>query len=503
VGTTAAEPAPAEGVGMPARTEPHGRDRERGELLRLLDEAAAGRGGALLVHGDAGIGKTTLIDDVLADRTSCRRLVAGRPPAGGGPVFAGLRRLCAPVRNHVELLPQPHRAVLDAALGSESRVPGRFTIGVALLRLLADLSREQRPVVCVADDVDDLDEESAQALSFVARRVREEPIAVLFVATRPPAAMTGVPRLHLTGLADMHARRVLTGLVPDPVDLRIIDRVVAEAGGNPGTLVEYVRVTSAALPDGGLLPRVVLGDFDPDTRMLMLVAAAEPLGDPLTLWRAATDLGIGPAAATAEATGMVRIGTRVLFRHPLLRSAVYLAATAEQRRRAHRALAAATDPLVDADHRAWHQRQAAAVGPGEPAAAEMQRSTAADRRRGASLSRERRGRDAHLEVSAASDLLAGSGGQNLARRAGLGRTTSGAPGAAAGSSEMSQSRLTEPASLTEQEMLVTGHVAEGLTNKEIAAALYLSPRTVDAHLRRIFRKLQITSRRQLRELWRS
>ncbi len=268
--------------------------------------------------------------------------------------------------------------------------PVRFLVGLAVLSLLSEVAADQ-PLLCPVDDAQWLDQASAQALAFVGRRLDSESVALLF-GTRDPAGggdLAGLPGLALEGLADADARALLASVIPGRLDERVRDRIIAEFGGNPLALLELPRGMTAAelaggfgLPGAGPLSGRIEGIFErrlvplPEmTRLLLLLAAAEPTGDPALLWRAAGNLGLNAedAVAPAEADGLLTAGTRVIFRHPLVRSAVYQTAPAADRRRAHRALAEATDPGTDPDRRAWHRAQAAA-GPDEAIAAELERS---------------------------------------------------------------------------------------------------------------------------------
>jgi DNA-binding CsgD family transcriptional regulator len=268
-------------------------------------------------------------------------------------------------------------------------------VGLAALSLLADAASKQ-PLVCVIDDAQWLDRASAQALGFVARRLFAEQVAVVVATREPGGEFGGLPELAVGGLGDGAARELLASVIRRPLDERVQERFLAEAGGNPLALLELPRgLTQAELAGAfdvtaapGLLRRLEdsfrqrLGGLPETTQRLLLVAAAEPTGDPVLVWRTAGLLGIGmEAAAPAEAEGLLTIGQRVTFRHPLVRSAAYRAASPEERRAAHRALAGATDPQADPDRRAWHRAQAAA-GPDEEVAAELDRSAGRAQARG-------------------------------------------------------------------------------------------------------------------------
>ncbi|WP_250032682.1 ATP-binding protein [Paractinoplanes maris] len=381
-----------------------GRRAERDAVEQLLDRARAGRSGALVVRGEAGIGKTALLGQ--ARETGARWGFRLECSAGVESetqfAFAGLNQLCAPLLDHVGALPDPQRAALGVAFGLQGgAAPDRFLVGLAVLNLLAEVA-EEGPLLCLVDDAQWLDQASAQVLAFVARRVAAERMALVF-ALRDPTdddlrAFTGLPALRLDGLGHADARALLATAVHAPLDDQVRDRIVAEARGNPLALLELPRSAPPAglaggfeLPDVRNVPRRIeegfqrrSGSLPAETQLLLLVAAAESTGDVAVLWRAAAHLGIArEAAAPAEAAGLLEIGTRVRFRHPLVRSAVYRAAPPPDRRRAHRALAAATDPDTDPDRRAWHRAQAV-PGTDEEVAAGLERSAVRARARGGS-----------------------------------------------------------------------------------------------------------------------
>lgn len=378
-----------------------GRDDERAVLDRLLADARAGAGRALVLRGEAGIGKTALLDHFTAQASGCRVARAMGVESERELPYAGLQQLCAPFLDRLEHLPAPQRTAIGTAFGltsgSTGEPPDRFLVGLAVLTLLAEVAEEE-PLACVIDDAQWLDRVSAQTLAFVGRRLLAERIALL-IAVREPAGeldVAGLPDLAVLGLGDAAARALLDSVLVGPVDPRVRDRIVAETHGNPLALVELPRFrTTAELADGfgqpGVLPlagrieQCFLQQLEPlpaDTRRLLLTAAAEPLGDATLLWRAAGELGLGadPAAA-AEATGLIEFGPRIRFRHPLVRSAVYRSAPARERQEVHRVLAEVTDADVDPDRRAWHRAQAT-VTPDEDVAAELERSAGRARARG-------------------------------------------------------------------------------------------------------------------------
>ncbi|MDG4663642.1 AAA family ATPase [Mycobacterium sp. 236(2023)] len=363
-----------------------GRRAERGAVDRLLTEAAAGRSGVLVVRGEAGIGKSALLayagESALA--LSIRVESSVGVEAETQFAFAGLHQLCASFLDRSETLPDPQRTALDVALGRQAgAAPDRFLVGLAVLNLLS----EEGPMLCLVDDAQWLDQASAQVLAFVARRLGAERLALIF-AVRDPCEgadpLAGLPELRVDGLGDADARALLKTAVCAPLDDGVRDRIVAEARGNPLALLELPSSVQLAggfgLPDAVSVPRRIEDNYrrrsnslPAETRQLLLVAASEPTGDAELLWRAADHLGIDrEAAAPAETAGLLEIDTRVRFRHPLVRSAVYRAASAPEHRRAHCALSAATDPR-DPDRRAWHRAQSV-LGTDEEAAADLERS---------------------------------------------------------------------------------------------------------------------------------
>ncbi|MGZ0153079.1 ATP-binding protein [Kribbella sp. WER1] len=372
--------------------ELRGRRRETEVLTGLIGEAKAGRSQVLLLTGEAGVGKSALLELLVARADGCR---VGRTAGIESEMelaYAGLQQLCLPFLDNLERLPEPQRDALGTAFGLRSgATPDRFLIGLAVLNLLA---AGEQPVVCVVDDAQWLDLMSARILAFVARRLAAESV-VLVLAVRDglPHEFDGLPELPIRGLDDADARALLDSVLPGPVDPRVRDRIVAETRGNPLALLELPRAwTAAELADGliaGPLATRIEDSFahrlealPTDTRLLLLTAAAEPLGDPTLLWQAAHHLGLSPAGAEgAVESGLIAFDQQVRFRHPLVRSAVYRTATPQQRLAVHRALAAVTDPATDPDRRAWHRAQAA-VTPDEDVAAELELSAQRARARG-------------------------------------------------------------------------------------------------------------------------
>ncbi len=392
---SAADPDGAE------RVEFLGRRAELEAVEQLLAGARAGRSAVLVVRGEAGIGKSALLERA-GDTASTSGFRVERSVGAESETnfaFSGVHQLCAPLLDRTGALPEPQQAALGVAFGLRAGAAAdRFLVGLAVLTLLAEVA-EEGPLLCLVDDAQWLDQASAEVLAFAARRLAAEQVALLF-AVRDPGevevrAFAGLPELRLDGLGEADARALLNAAVRTPLDAAVRDRIVAEARGNPLALLELPRAAGPAGLAGGFelpgvlsVPRRIEDAFrhrsaglPAETQTLLLVAAADPTGQPTLLWQAAARLGIGREAATAaEAAGLVEIDTRVRFRHPLVRSAVYRAAAPADRRRAHDALAV-TYPQDDPEGRAWHRAQAAA-GPDEEAAAELERSADRARARG-------------------------------------------------------------------------------------------------------------------------
>jgi AAA ATPase domain len=373
-----------------------GRQREREVLERLLAGARAGRGGTLVVHGDPGVGKTALLD-LAVEVGNDFRLVRTSGVEGESELpYAALQQLSAPIFDLSARLPEPQRQALSVAFGLDAgRAPDPFLVGLAVLGLLSEAA-EDRPLLCVVDDVQWLDRASARALAFIARRLLAEKIALLFAARERGEAFEVFPELQIGPLGQRDARTLLELVLPARVDDRVLDRIVAETRGNPLALLELPReMTPSQLAGGFGLPAAVslsvrleehfmrrVEDVQPDPRRLLVLAAADPTGDLALVSRAAEQLGIDESAARALGTdGLLDLRAGVRFRHPLARSAVYRAASPDERSEAHRALAEATDPEVDPDRRAWHRAQATSM-PDEEVAAELERSAARAQARG-------------------------------------------------------------------------------------------------------------------------
>jgi DNA-binding CsgD family transcriptional regulator len=373
-----------------------GREREREVLDRLLDGVRGGHGGVLVMRGDAGVGKTALLEYTVEAGRGFRIARTSGIEAEMELPFAVVQQLCSPFFELLERLPQPQHDALGVAFGlSIGPAPNAFLVGLAVLGLLAEAAEEQ-PLVCVVDDAQWLDSASARTLAFVARRLLAEKIALVFATRALGEGLTGSSELHVEPLGRRDARALLESVLPTRLDEGVLERIVAETHGNPLALLELPRGLSPTQLAGGFgLPAAVplsatieegytrrLARLPQDARRLLIVAAADPVGDPALVWRAAERLGIPESAAqTVESEDLLVLSPRVVFRHPLVRSAVYGAAGLNERRDVHRVLAEATDPEVDPDRRAWHRAHAAAT-PDEDVAAELEHSAARAQARG-------------------------------------------------------------------------------------------------------------------------
>ena len=373
-----------------------GRRRECGVLDRLIASVEAGASRVLVVRGEPGMGKTALLDYTAEHARGCRVVRAVGVQSEMELAFAAVHQLCTPLLNRLDRLPEPQRVALRTAFGlSAGAAPDRFLVALAVLSLLSDAAGT-RPLICLVDDQQWLDHASAQVLAFVARRVAAEPVGLIFAARMPGDELAGLPLLAIEGLREGDARALLDSVLTGPLDARVRDQIVAETRGNPLALLELPRGVSPAQLAGGFgLPGVVpltgrieesfrrqLDVLPAATQRLLQLAAADPAGQPLVVWRAAAQLGIHAEAATpAVEAGLVEFGASVRFRHPLVRSAAYRSASLQDRQAVHRALAEVTDLQIDPDRRAWHRAQAA-PGPDEDVAAELERSASRAQARG-------------------------------------------------------------------------------------------------------------------------
>jgi len=352
----------------------------------------------LVLRGEPGIGKTALLGYAAKRAAGFQVVRAAGVESEMELPFASLHQLCGPMLGGLGRLPLPQRDALGTAFGlSSGAPPDRFLVGLAVLTLLSDIA-EDRPLLCLIDDAQWLDRSSAQVLAFVARRLQAESVVLLFAEREPGELdeLAGLPDLPLRGLSPDSARELLTSAISGPLDDRVRDRILAEARGNPLALLELPHELSPAelaggfgLPGGLPLPGRIEASFlrrtqqlPAATQRLLLLAAAEPTGEPALLWRAAGVLDIrAEAAGPVQVDGLLDLGAQVTFRHPLLRSAVYRAAAADERRSAHLALAVATDAETDPDRRAWH-RAHATLAPDEDVAGELERSAGRAQARG-------------------------------------------------------------------------------------------------------------------------
>ena len=363
-----------------------GRNRECGRLDRLVEAVRSGEGQVLVVHGEPGAGKTVLLDYLARRARGCRVARAAGVQSEMEFAFAGVHQLCAPMLDHVGGIPVPQREALRTALGlAAGPPPDRFLVGLAVLSLLSEAAGEG-PLIGVIDDEQWLDQASAQALCFAARRLGADPVGLVFASRKPGPEMAGLPDLNVAGLGEEEARALLDSALTGPLDARVRDLIVAETHGNPLALLELPRGLSPAQLAGGFgLPGTAplagrieesftrqLAGLPAETQRLLQLAAADPTGDRSLIWRAAGRLSIpAQAASLAEEAGLVAFTPRVQFRHPLVRSAAYRSAAIADRQELHAALAEVTDPIADPDRRAWHRAQAA-PGPDEDVAAELE-----------------------------------------------------------------------------------------------------------------------------------
>ena len=378
------------------RTSLRGRASECAMLDALLEDLRRGESRSLVLRGEAGIGKTALLEYLIESASGMTVARAGGVESEMELAYASLHQVCGPLLDRLPGLPTPQRDALEIVFGLRAgAAPDRFLVGLGVLGLLSGVGGE-RPLLCVVDDAHWLDRASALTLAFVARRLQADPVGMVFAAREPGPELEHLPELEVRGVRDGEARALLSSALRVRLDERVRDRIIAETRGNPLALLELPQgLTATQLAGGfglpetrGLTTRIEesflrrLETLPEDARRLLLVAAAEPVGDPLLLWHAAQRLGIERAAADAAvAQGLLLIDERVTFRHPLVRSAVYGSASVEDRRAVHSALAEVTDREIDPDRRAWHLA-AATAGPDEDVAAELERSAGRAQARG-------------------------------------------------------------------------------------------------------------------------
>ena len=375
-----------------------GRTSECRRLDEMLAQARDGRSAVLVIRGEPGIGKTSLLRYAARQASGLRVVEVEGVQAEQELPLSGIQRFAAPLLEALGEIPEPQQNALRVASGiSPGDTPDRFLVAVAVLNLLAAIAAK-RPVLCLVDDAQWLDAQSLGALGFVARRLGADAVEMVFALRAPTTtpALDGLPGLSLDGLEELDARALLSRVMPGRLDDRVRDRIIGETRGNPLALQELSRGMSRSeraggfppLRTGGLTGRVEerylrrVARLPEPTRRLILLAAAEPLGDAALLWRAADRLSLEPGAlAPATEAGLVEIDDRVRFHHPLVRSAVYRAASASERRCVHEALAQACDPGLAVDSRTWH-RGLAAAGPDESVAADLERCAGRARDRG-------------------------------------------------------------------------------------------------------------------------
>jgi DNA-binding CsgD family transcriptional regulator len=375
-----------------------GRRGEREALDRLIADAHTGTSRAIVLRGEAGVGKSALLGYLSGRVVDWRVATAVGVESEMELAYSGLHQICARMLDRLDRLPAPQRDALETVFGlSVGPAPDRFLVGLATLTLLAEVAEEQ-PLACIVDDAQWLDQASAQVIGFVARRLFAERVAVVCAARTGIGdnVLAGLPELSIEGLADGDARALLLDQVSGPLDAAVCDQIIAESHGNPLALLELPRTWTVTDLAGGFgLPGThpVAGKVEQsytrrlvqlpsDTQLLVLAAAAEPLGDPMLLGRAARTLGLELVAADpAVDAGLLHVGGRVEFAHPLVRSTAYRLAAADDRHRVHRALAEATDPETDPDRRAWHLA-AATAGTDEQVASDLERSAARAQTRG-------------------------------------------------------------------------------------------------------------------------
>ncbi len=375
-----------------------GRRAECELLDQLLVDLRAQRSTVLVLCGEAGVGKTAMLDYLTAHSAGCRVVRTTGVESEMELPFAGLHQACASMLDRIERLPDPQRDALSVAFGlAPGGAADPFLVGLAFLNLVSDAA-EEHPVVCIVDDAQWLDRVSAQVMAFAARRLQADPVAIVFAAREAELLpeLRGLPRHTIAALGDADARALLRTATRGPIDERVRDRVIAESGGNPLAILELPRATTPAQLAGGFVsadsrppPGHVEHSFirrvaalPPNTQRLLLAAAAEPVGDVALLRRAAAKLGIEPGDEDpAVDAGLIQVDTQVRFRHPLVRSAAYRAATVADRRAVHRAIADVTDPDADPDRRAWHRAQAADLFD-DDLATDLERAAGRARRRG-------------------------------------------------------------------------------------------------------------------------
>ena len=375
-----------------------GRVAECDRLDGCLTSGRAGHSAAVLLRGEAGIGKTALLDYV-AERAEGWRVTRSSGVESEMELpFAGVHQLCATMLGDLDRLPAPQADALATAFGLKTGPPpDRFLIGLAVLTLLSNTA-EQRPLLCLVDDVQWLDLSSVQVLAFVARRLQAESVVIVFAEREPrvPDELARLPELRLAGLSQADAATLLRATIAGPLDEQVRDRLLLETRGVPLALLELPGDSGPAdlaggygLPSSSTLSQRIEETYrrrirllPKETQLLALAAAAEPTGEATLLWRAAALLDVTPEAlGPAQDVGLMTVGAQVAFRHPLMRTAAYAAAPGQEQRRVHQALAMATDAAVDPDRRAWHLAHAT-VDTNDEVADELEQSASRAQARG-------------------------------------------------------------------------------------------------------------------------
>jgi DNA-binding CsgD family transcriptional regulator len=382
----------------PQRTELLGRRAECAALDQLLIDASKGRSRVVVLRGEPGIGKTALLGHVAEERDGWHVARAVGVESEVEFPYSGLHQICSTMVDGLERLPDPQRAALETVFGlSSGPPPNQFVVALATLTLAADRA-DQQPVLCLVDDAHWIDSASIQVLTFVARRLVAERIALVFAARIGDGdhVLSGLPEISVGGLGDSDSESLLLTHLPGPVDSSVRQQIITESHGNPLALLELGRTASVATLAGGFgltvsggvtgtIARTVrgrLGLLPAETRLLLLAAAAEPLGDPILLRRAGEHLGIQEGALSpAVEAELIKVDFRVEFAHPMVRSVVYDQASVDDRRLVHAALAQATDREGEPDRRAWHSAYATS-GLDEEVASELTRSAARAQARG-------------------------------------------------------------------------------------------------------------------------
>ena len=368
-------------MAAPGPTTLWGRSGERQRLDDALEAVRSGKSAVLVVRGEAGIGKTALLEYAAAQATDCSVARISGVESELELPYAALHQLCAPLLGELATLPEPQEHALQVTFGLASGdAPDRFLVGLAVLSLLAEAAAK-RPLVCLVDDTQWLDQASRQVLGVAGRRLLAESVLLLFGVREADEdrLLPGLPELTVRGLDADDARLLLAAAVTGPLDDGVRDRLVAETGGNPLALLELVNGTSEAELAGGFaIPSTAILSprASPPSCMTTTCSGCMPCPSRrggCCWWRPPTPPATRPccggrprpsesardAAASGEVRQLLEIGSTVRFRHPLMRSAAYAAGSAEDRRAAHLALAAATDARTDPDRRAWHLATAA------------------------------------------------------------------------------------------------------------------------------------------------